>query len=425
MSFTLYHFISIIERGQGEFKRRKYMTNIEEILSKNVAEVIGKEEIIKKVEEGKKLKIKLGVDPTSADLHLGHAVVLRKLKEFQDAGQEVIFIVGDYTAKIGDPSGRNKVRPMQTQDEINQNAQTYLEQVGKVLDVDKATVKKNSEWFAELKLADIIKLASKLTIANILERDDFEERRKAGANIGLHEILYPLMQAYDSIMVSADVELGGTDQKFNLLTGRELMKKMDLSPQAIITMPILVGTDGTKKMSKSLGNYIALNDKPAEMYGKVMSLADKLIVQYFELCTDVTPDAVELIKKELNPPAGTEGKNPRDIKARLAKTIVTLYHDSTQAEEAESEFNRVFRDKEKPTEMPELNIKKSNYAIADLVQRAGAASLSEAKRLVEQGGVKINDEVISDPNVRLEPEEGMIIQIGKRRFFKIKLVRGE
>lgn len=392
-----------------------------DLFSRGVAEVIGQDDLEKKLSEGKKLKIKWGADPTAPDLHLGHAVILRKLEEFQDAGHEVILLIGDYTAKIGDPSERNKTRPILTDEEIEKGAKTYLDQVGKVLDVDKITVKKNSEWFSELKFNQVIKLLSKMTVASILERDDFEKRLKEGIDIGLHEILYPVMQAYDSVILKCDIEIGGTDQKFNMLAGRSLMKKMDMEPQAVMMMPILPGTDGKQKMSKSLGNYIGLTDKPSDMYGKVMSIPDDLIVPYFELCTDIKSEAVDVVKKELNPPAGEEAKNPRDIKARLAKLIVETYHDASAAEEAENEFNRVFRDKEKPSEMEELNIKKSNYAVMDLIQRAGASSLAEAKRLIIQGGVKIDDEVVSDPSLRIEPQDGMIIQIGKRRFFKVKL----
>jgi tyrosyl-tRNA synthetase len=394
------------------------------LLKKNIVEIIGQDDLIRKIQEGKKLKVKLGVDPTSADLHLGHAVVLRKLKDFQEAGHEIIFLIGDYTAKIGDPSGRDKTRPMPTDDEIEKNAESYLNQVGKILDVEKATIKKNSEWFSKMNLAQVIKLASNLTVASILERDDFEKRFQEGIDISLHELLYPLMQAYDSVMLKCDLEIGGTDQKFNLLAGRELMRKLGKDPQAVMTLPILIGTDGKRKMSKSLGNYIGLNDSPAEMYGRIMSIPDELIVSYYQLCTDVTKEALAIIKKELNPSVGEEGKNPRDIKARLAKLIVEMYHNVALAEEAEGEFIRVFREKKEPSEIQELNLKKNNYALVDLVQRAGTSSLSEAKRLVEQGGVKIDGKVQKDPRERFVPEDGVILQIGKRRFFKIKLVGG-
>lgn len=387
-----------------------------DMLEKGMVEFIGREEVEKKIASGEKLKIKWGADPTAPDLHLGHAVILNKLKQFQDGGHEVILIIGDYTSQVGDPSGKNKTRPMLTSEQIEEGAKTYLEQVGKILDVDKITIKKNSEWFADLKFDELIKLLSKLTVASILERDDFSKRFKEGSDIGLHELLYPFMQAYDSVMVKPDIEIGGTDQKFNMLAGRTLMKKMDIKPQAVITMPLLLGTDGVKKMSKSLGNYIGINEAPAEIFGKTMSIPDELIVPYYELCTNVTPDALEIIEDELK-----SGENPRDIKARLAKMIVETYHNAALAEEAENEFDKVFKDKQQPTEIPELNMKKTVYALADIVSRAGISSLSEAKRLISQGGVRINDEVITDPSVRIETEDGMVLQIGKRRFFKIKL----
>lgn len=387
-----------------------------DMLEKGIVEFIGKEEVEKKIASGEKLKIKWGADPTALDLHLGHAVILNKLRQFQDAGHEVILIIGDYTSRVGDPSGKNKTRPMLTSEQIEEGAKTYLDQVGKILDVNKIIIKKNSEWFADLKFDELIKLLSKLTVASILERDDFSKRFKEGSDIGLHELLYPFMQAYDSVMVKPDIEIGGTDQKFNMLAGRILMKKMDIAPQAVLTMPLLLGTDGAKKMSKSLGNYIGINEAPAEIFGKTMSIPDELIVPYYELCTNVTPDALEIIKDELK-----SGENPRDIKARLAKMLVETYHNAALAEEAENEFDKVFKDKQQPTEIPELNMKKTEYAIADIVSRAGAASLSEAKRLISQGGVRIDDEVIKDPSKRIEPQDGMVLQIGKRRFFKIKL----
>jgi len=407
----------LYNRNRTNYLRKEKMINLDQILSSKVAEVIGREDLEKKIQEEKKLKVKWGADPTAPDLHLGHAVILRKLKEFQDAGHEVILLIGDYTAKIGDPSGKIKTRPMLSDEEINEGAESYLGQASKILDKEKITIKKNSEWFSKISFADVLKLLSKMTVASILERDDFEKRLKEGIDIGLHEILYPVMQAYDSVVLKCDIEIGGTDQKFNMLAGRSLMKKMNLSPQAVITMPILMGTCGKQKMSKSLGNYIGLTDQPSQMYGKVMSIPDDLIVPYFELCTDMKAEAIEVVKKELD-----EDKNPRNIKARLAKLITETYHDAQAAEEAENEFNRVFRDKEKPTEMQELNIKKSRYAVMDLIQRAGTSSLSEAKRLIIQGGVRIDDKVVSDPNVRIEPKEGTIIQIGKRRFYRVRLI---
>ena len=392
---------------------------IGEILSRGVAEVIQKDSLTEKLKSGKKLKIKLGVDPTAPDLHLGHVVVLRKLKEFQELGNEIIFLIGDYTAKIGDPSGKNKTRPMLTDEEIEANTQTYLEQVGKVLNASNITIRKNSEWLEKLKPNDILKLSSKMTVNALLERDDFSKRYNSKGDIGLHELFYPLMQAYDSVELKADVEIGGTDQKFNLLAGRELMKKMGLEPQDIITMPLLIGTDGKEKMSKSLGNYIAINDSPADMFGKVMSIPDELIVPYYELVTDITAEGLEVVKKEL-----TEGKNPRDVKARLAYLIVEEYHTSEAAEEAQAEFEKVFKNKEMPSEIPEFIIEDTSaqWTILGILNKAMKdLSNSEIRRLIEGGAIYIGDEKITDPQKPIRLQDGMVIKVGRRRFIKAKL----
>lgn len=389
------------------------MTN-EYLLTRAVAEVIDKNSLTERLNSGKSLKIKLGVDPTSPDLHLGHVVVLKKLKEFQELGHEIIFLIGDYTTKIGDPSEKNKTRPMLSDEEIAKNTQTYIDQVGKILDTSKVTIKKNSEWLGKLNLGDVLKLASKMTVASLLERDDFSKRFKSGGDIGFHELFYPLMQAYDSVELEADVELGGTDQKFNLLAGRELMKKMNLPPQDIVMMPLLIGTDGKMKMSKSLGNYIALNDSPAEMFGKVMSIPDEQIVPYYELVTNITTEGLEVVKKEMD-----EGKNPRDLKARLAFLIVELIYDEEQADSAQGEFDRVYKNKETPSEITEKKIEIRKWRIDDLLVECGIVdSKSSAKRLVEQGGVSINSKKATDFFVEIDLEEGMVVKAG-RKFVKI------
>lgn len=390
--------------------------SVDKLLSRGVGETIGKENLMRELSSGKKLVIKLGADPTKPDLHLGHLVVLKKLKEFQEFGHRVIFIIGDYTTKIGDPSARDKTRPILTADEIKKNADTYAEQVGAILNLEKIEIRRNSEWLDKLSVAEFLSIASKMTAASILERDDFEKRFRSGNDIGLHELLYPVMQAYDSVVIKADLEVGGTDQKFNLLAGRELMKKLGMKPQAILTTPILIGTDGVRKMSKSLGNYIALNDPPSEMFGKVMSIPDKLIIQYYELVTDVTKEGLEVIKKELN-----DGKNPRDIKAKLAYLIIEIIYNSEEARKAQEEFDRVFKNRETPSEIEVKKIENTNMKLTDLLIACGSAySKSEASRLAKQGGVEIDREKITDPQANINIKNGMIIRAGKKRFIKIQ-----
>lgn len=388
---------------------------IDELLSRGVSEVIDRENLEKKLSSGKKLVIKLGADPTKPDLHLGHLVVLKKLKEFQELGHKVIFIIGDYTTRIGDPSERDKTRPVLSEEEISENAKTYAEQVGAILNLDKIEVRRNSEWLGKLSLAEFLSYASKMTVASVLERDDFSKRFKSGNDIGLHELLYPVIQAYDSVVIKAELEVGGTDQMFNLLAGRELMKKLGLEPQAIMTIPILVGTDGKRKMSKSLDNYIALKDPAKEIFGKVMSIPDELIVQYYELVTDITPKGLEVIKQELS-----SGKNPRNIKAKLAYLIVEMIYSAEEAQKAEAEFNKVFVNRENPTDIPIKNIEKSELRLDDLlVECELAASKSEARRLIEQGGVEVDGEKISDISKVIKIKHGMVIQVGKRKFVKM------
>jgi tyrosyl-tRNA synthetase len=389
---------------------------IRELLGRGVEEVIVKESLEKKLRSGKKLRIKYGADPSAPDLHLGHSVCLWKLKEFQDLGHQIIFIVGDFTAMVGDPSARDKTRPALSKNQTERNAQTYFEQVGKILDVKKTEVVKNSQWFSKMRLEELLRLAGKFTVARILERDDFTLRMKEKIDIGLHEIIYPLMQAYDSVKIKADVEVGGTDQRFNLLAGRELQKKMGQAEQDLVFMPLLVGTDGKKKMSKSLGNYIGLIEDPNQQYGKVMSIPDELIVPYFELATRVPLEEREQIKESLK----SGQANPRYIKARLAREIVALYHGARAAKKAEEEFNRVFRERKKPSKIPTQKLRVGEWNILELLLKSKlASSKSEAKRLVEQGGVKIDDQVIKDWQAEIRVQDGMIIQVGKRKFVKI------
>jgi len=319
-----------------------------EILKSNVVEIIPEDGLYEKLkkarEEGRPLRVKLGADPSAPDLHLGHAVVLRKLKQFQDLGHQVVFIIGDFTARIGDPSGRSETRKPLTPEQVKKNALTYQEQVGKILDVSKAEIRYQEEWFGKMKLEDVLVLTSKYTIARMLERDDFAQRFKEQKPIFIHEIMYPLLQAYDSVAIKADIELGGTDQKFNLIVGREIQREYGLEPQVAMLMPILEGLDGKQKMSKSLGNYIGLTEPPNQMYGKVMSIPDELIIRYFELATELPKEEIRKIEQEMR-----EGKlNPRDAKARLAREIVKIYHGEEASLKAEEEFNRIFRNKELP-----------------------------------------------------------------------------
>jgi tyrosyl-tRNA synthetase len=380
-------------------------SDIKTLLERGVVEVIEKDHLEKELKSGKKLRIKYGADPTAPDLHLGHAAALRKLKEFQDLGHKIIFIIGDYTAQIGDPSGRSKARPMLSEKEVKANAKTYFQQVGKILDAKKIEIHYNSEWFRKINLASLIKLMAKFTVQRILERDDFSKRLKDGAEIYSHEILYPIMQAYDSVMVKADVELGGADQKFNMLTGRDLQRHLALPEQDVITVPLLIGTDGAKKMSKSLGNYIGITEDPNSMFGKIMSVKDELIDQYFELCTD---------KKR------TE-EDPREAKLELARTIVEAYHGKKAAQKSEEEFIRVVSNKEAPSEVESYKLKFKSISLVDLLIEAKmASSKSEGRRLVEQGGVRIDGERQSDPAKMIDLKKEILLQAGKRKFLKVR-----
>ncbi len=364
---------------------------------------------------GKQMRVKLGMDPTAPDIHLGHTVVMRKMRQFQDAGHKAVLIIGDYTALIGDPTGQNTTRPMLSNEQIQQNAETYIQQAGKILDTstEKLEVRPNSQWLAELKLADVIKLTSAMTVARMLERDTFEIRYKAGEPISIHEFLYPLMQGYDSVMIHADVELGGTDQTFNNLVGRDLQRINKQKPQIVMTMPILVGLDGKDKMSKSKGNYIGVTDKPNDMFGKIMSISDEMMENYFTLLTDLPTEKInELINQDKT--------HPKQAKIRLGKTIVENFYDAETAETAAKEFNNVFTQNQLPSDMPQVEVANEAIATAKLLSICGLVSSgSQAKRLVKQGGVTVNNEKINDPNQLITPTDDMIVKVGKRKFAKL------
>lgn len=385
------------------------------LIKRGVVEIISEEELIKKLEGGKKLRVKFGADPSAPDLHLGHTVALRKLRHFQDIGHTVVFIIGDFTAMVGDPSGRSSTRKRLSRAEVMENAKTYQEQVFKILDRSKTEVRYNSEWFDKLTFEEVLNLTSKYTVARMLERDDFEKRFKSGNPISIMEFLYPLMQGYDSVMVKADVEIGGTDQKFNLLVGRELQLEYGQEPQVVITLPLLEGTDGVRKMSKSYGNYIGINEKSFDVFGKVMSIPDTLIFKYFELLTDTPLEEIEGMKEAIE-----RGENPRNIKALLAKRIVAFFHGEEEAEKASEEFDRVFKYKEVPDEIEEFKLQKGKYRIVDtLVQLKVLSSKSEVRRIIQGGGLYIDGQRITDIDYEFELGKEVIIKIGKRRFVKL------
>ncbi|MDR5708222.1 MAG: tyrosine--tRNA ligase [Armatimonadota bacterium] len=395
------------------------------LLRRGTAEIVSEEELLSKLREGRPLRVKLGLDPTAPDIHLGFAVVLRKLRQFQDLGHEAILVIGDFTALIGDPSGKKQTRPMLTPEEVARNAATYRAQYSRILDPERTQVVFNSQWLAPMRFADVIRLASKVTVARMMERDDFTERWREGIPIGLHELLYPLCQAYDSVALQADVELGGTDQKFNLLMGRNLQREFGQPPQVAFLMPLLPGLDGVEKMSKSLGNYIGVTEPPQEMYGKVMSLPDPLMPTYFELCTELPEGELRELVEGLE--RGTV--HPRDAKRRLAREIVRLWHGEEAARVAEEAFDRVFARRQLPEQIPEVSLREADLLegrlpIAHLVVQAGLAqSRSEARRLVLQGGVSLDGKRLEDPEARVEVRDGMVLRVGKRRFARIRLLR--
>ena len=382
------------------------------------------EELHARISSGKRLRVKLGMDPTAPDLTLGHTVVLRKLRQFQDFGHQAVLIIGDYTARIGDPSGKSKTRPMLSEEEIDKNAQTYLQQAGKVLDLssDKVEVRRNSEWLRPMTCADVLRLMSQMTVARMLERDTFAERQAAGREIYLHELLYPLMQGRDSVAVESDVELGGTDQTFNNLCGRDLQRNANQPPQIVMTLPLLVGTDGKQKMSKSLGNYVAISDPPSEMFGKIMRVPDELMRSYFDLLTNV-PEA--RVAEWTDP----KRHNPRDAKEHLAKTIIAQYHTAEAAEAAAAEFRRVHGGGQSgvPDEVPDADFPASllrdgkAMPVDLIVECLGEKSRSEARRLVGERGVKLNGKPIEDAVTPLAVKTGDILQRGKRKFVRLRL----
>ena len=383
--------------------------------SANTSQIIPSHGIEEKLEQKKFLTVKLGVDPSAPDIHLGHTIILNKLREFQDAGHKVVFLIGDYTCLIGDPSGKSKLRPQMTKEQVDQNAKTYQEQVFKILDEEKTDVVYNSQWFQNFSFMDFLSLTSKYTIARLLEREDFSKRYKEGIPISVTEFLYPLMQGYDSVALKADVELGGTDQTFNLLVGRELQKEYGQEPQTILTMPILEGLDGKKKMSKSLNNYIAINDKPEEIFGKIMSIPDDLIIRYFQLLSKDTSQEIESYQKKMS-----SGENPRNYKVLLAKKIIQIYYDEKSAEKAQQHFKTIFVNKEIPDEIPNLKIEQQEISLLELVIASKKLqSKGEARRLIIGGGVQYNSTKILEPNQTFKIKNNDILKIGKKVFFKI------
>lgn len=393
-----------------------------DLIRRGASEIIPEDELVQKLEESlkesKPLNIKLGCDPSRPDLHIGHAVVLRKLAQFQSLGHQAILIIGDFTGMIGDPSGRNATRPALSLEETRRHGDSYFEQASKILHKEKTKIVYNSEWLGKMSFEDVIKLASKYTVARMLERDDFTKRYKAGEPISVHEFLYPLAQAMDSVAIESDVELGGTDQKFNLLVGRDIQREFGLKPQVILTMPLLVGTDGVEKMSKSYNNYIGISDEPNNMFGKTLSIADTLIYTYFELATDVSKEKLEEIKKNL----ADTGFNPRDLKRELARTLVRIYYDEATALSAQDEFDKVFIKKEIPDDIPEFDFSSHPKTVnpVDLLMITNLApSRGEARRLIIQGGLSINNEKTDNVNSLITVSDGMVLKLGKRRFLKI------
>jgi len=408
---------------------RRVMPPLEEQLNRirrGAADIVPEHELAEKlkrsVSTGRPLRVKLGLDPTAPDIHIGNAVPLHKLRAFQDLGHHAVLIIGDYTATVGDPSAQDATRPQLSHEQVMAHARTYLEQVGRIVDLDEAEIVMNGEWFSKMSFAEVIRLASRLTVARCLERDDFRNRLQAGRPIGLHEMLYPLMQAYDSVVVRADVELGGTDQIFNIMLGRELQRQMGQEPQVAVTNPLLEGLDGVEKMSKSKGNYIGISEPPESIYGKAMSIPDALMEKYFILATELP---LERIRELVSP-------RPREAKAALARAIVSRYHGPEAAARAAAEFDRVFRDRELPEEVPPLSLppeelKQGRIWIVKLLRLSGcAASNSQARRLVEQGGVSLGPSadslaVVRDANADVPVAEGTILKVGRRRFFRLRV----
>lgn len=396
--------------------------NTLKIMLKGTASHTEKEEIIEKLKsvekENRPLRIKLGLDPSAPDIHIGHAVVLRKIKQLQDLGHQAIIIIGDFTGMIGDPTGKSKTRKQLTKEQVEENAKTYMEQIFKVLDPNKTTVKFNSEWLGKMTFRDVIDLSSKCTVARILERDDFKNRYESNQPIAVHEFFYPLMQAYDSVAIKADLELGGTDQTFNILMGRNIQKDFGLEPQITLFMPIIEGLDGVNKMSKSLGNYIGVNEDANTMFEKVMKVPDNLIIRYYELCTDVHPDEIEKVKQRLE-----EGVNPRNIKMELAYAITELYHTKEETEKAKEHFITAYTEQKAPEDIPELKINRENDIANEILEAILSTgkyqSKGEIKRLFNQGAVKLNGEKVTDYKQITSLDEEAILQIGKGNYYKL------
>nr|WP_247684708.1 tyrosine--tRNA ligase [Pseudoalteromonas luteoviolacea] len=387
-------------------------------IKRGAEDILVEDELIEKLKSGKKLRIKAGFDPTAPDLHLGHTVLINKLKTFQDLGHEVIFLIGDFTGMIGDPTGKNVTRKPLTREDVLANAETYKEQVFKILDPEKTTVAFNSQWMEKLSSAEMIKLASRQTVARMLERDDFKKRYAGGQAIAIHEFLYPLVQGWDSVALEADVELGGTDQRFNLLMGRELQKEEGQKPQTVLMMPLLEGTDGVQKMSKSLGNYIGITDAPTEMFGKVMSISDDLMWRYYELLSAKSLTDIEALKEEV-----VGGRNPRDIKIDFAKEMIARFHSEEDAQAAHQDFIKRFQKNALPDDIAEVTIEIEGETtfIANLLKEAGlVASTSEAMRMIKQGAVKLNgEEKVTDTKLEIAKGSTEIYQVGKRKFAKV------
>lgn len=394
-----------------------------EFLKKGTVDFIREKDLKAKLEKsaktGKPLRIKLGADPTAPDIHIGHTVVIRKLKAFQELGHTVIFLIGSFTGMIGDPSGKNATRPPLSREEIDKNAETYKTQIFKILDPEKTEIRFNSEWMDEFDASDFVKLTSRITVAQILERDDFQKRMREEKPISMHELLYPLVQGYDSVALDADVELGGTDQTFNLLVGRSLQREYEKEPQVIITTPLLEGTDGVDKMSKSLGNYIGIDEPASEMFGKIMSISDELMWKYYELLTDLTVDQINGVKSKCE----SDELNPRNVKIELAKIIIGDFHSEEEANEAEQNFINQFSKGKLPDEIGEVEMESGEYKIADLLVEAKLVeSKGEAKRLIKQGGVKVDEEKVEHAgiNVNIEASEETLVQVGKLKYLKIQ-----
>ena len=390
------------------------------IIKKGVLEIINEDELLEKLKENRPLIVKAGFDPTAPDLHLGHTVLLQKLRTFQQLGHIVYFIIGDFTAMIGDPTGKDKTRPPLSKEQVLENARTYQEQVFKILDPEKTVVVFNSEWFSKMTAEDLIKLTAKYTVARMLERDDFKKRFKENRPIAIHEFIYPLLQAYDSVVLKADVELGGSDQRFNILIGREIQREFGIEkPQVAIFLPLLVGLDGERKMSKSYGNYIGIKEPPEEMFGKIMSIPDSLMWDYWTLLTDLTEEEIENMRK------GVEENrlHPRDIKIKLALYIVERFHSKEEAERAKEHFEKVFSKKQLPDNIPEpeLTVNSDEILLPELIFKIGyAPSKSEGRRLIKSGAVKINGEKITDINYKVKLDREFVLQVGKRKFAKIR-----